>query len=313
MSFIQNELISSALKKRTHLHGSGDTNAYRIFNGIGDGLDGFIIDRYDEYLLVQVYNPEIIDNVENWIFEINDFLGILPFPIKGIFLKNRTEKAVSQTDNVSRLIYGSDIDDNYTVRQSGVIVLVDLINGINSGLFLDMKEVRDYLKKLYPETLSLLNLFSYTSVFAVHALLNGVKKVTNVDISKTVLKRARLNYELNNLKIDDRDFIPEDSEKFLKKCIREKKSYSMTIFDPPTFARNKSKSFSVKKDYSRLLTLMESITEQYVVSVVNSFSVNDEEYLSYHPKSWNLVHLMHESSDFTFSQQQYLKVGIWKV
>ena len=160
---------------------------------------------------------------------------------------------------------------------------------------------------------SVINLFSYTGIFSVHARLGGVASACNVDISNTVLRRAQSNYRLNGLKVDMRDFVQEDSARYIRRAVKKGESCSMVLFDPPTFARSKSGSFSVKQDYSQYLGLIESFGCQYALTVINTHSVSEEEYFSFHPSTWENEFFMHESDDFPAESEYYLKVGLWKV
>jgi 23S rRNA (cytosine1962-C5)-methyltransferase len=75
----------------------------------------------------------------------------------------------------SELLSGVAPPDGYLVRQNGVTVAVDLVEGQHTGIFLDMRTVRRKLLPYYGSVGTMLNLFSYTAVFSVHALLNGAK------------------------------------------------------------------------------------------------------------------------------------------
>ena len=99
-----------------------------------------------------------------------------------------------------------------------------------------MREVRKDLTRYYGSMDSMVNLFCYTALFSVHGLCNGLKKSLNIDVSKAVLKKARTNYILNDLTIDDRDFIYGDSLDWLKILNKKEQTFSMAIVDPPTFS-----------------------------------------------------------------------------
>jgi 23S rRNA (cytosine1962-C5)-methyltransferase len=284
-----NELLkqfSAAVERRNHLFNDKSTNAIRLFNGSGDGYRGLIVDRYAEYLLIQSFNGNITMNIPHIKSVLEEIVKDLPFAVKGVLHKNRDEKASSQKIYDSTIILGEMPPEKFTVRQCGVNVEVDLVHGLNTGLFLDMRDVRMVLSRYYPRITSILNLFSYTGVFSVHARLGGVASVCNVDISKTVLKRAQTNYQLNGLMIDMRDFIQEDSGRYLRRALKKGETYSMIIFDPPTFALGKSGRFSVKKDYPSYLRMIESLGCRFALTVINTHSVSEDEYYSFHPTSW---------------------------
>jgi 23S rRNA G2069 N7-methylase RlmK/C1962 C5-methylase RlmI len=133
-----------------------------------------------------------------------------------------------------------------------------------------------------------------------------------VDLSRSVLRRARTNYELNGLAADDRDFVYGDALNWLDRFHKKGRTFDMVIFDPPTFSRNRNRTFSVRKDYGQALEKIDRVAGRYVFTSVNTFSVNLDEYVSWHPDRWEPVFLGHESSDFRPGERPYLKAGLWR-
>jgi 23S rRNA (cytosine1962-C5)-methyltransferase len=306
-------VLQQALDKRSHLFGDRYTNAFRLCNGPGDGADSLFADLYGNYILVQGYDTRACELILSSCDIFEKYSLQLPVQIKGILFKNRDEKASAQQNYDSVLLSGQLPPDDYSVCQLGILVGVDLISGLNTGLFLDMRSVRKSLMDVYPQIESMLNLFSYTGLFALHARMNGLKRAINVDISQTVLRKAKSNYERNGLNPDSRDFIREDSGKWIRKSQKNGNRWDISVFDPPTFARGKTGSFSVKNDYSSYLNILNVISERYVLSVINTHSVSRDDYISYHPANWKNEWIQTESDDFPFEKDPYLKVGLWRV
>ncbi len=314
------ELFKRALFLRKSLFSSPRTNCFRLFNASGDGLDGLTVDYYDGHVLLQYFQVEVEKNILHYVDIIagsgESFPGL---SIKSILLKNRMPLRGDRNYGElrqSKIIEGDYPAPGITVLHNGVRVGVDLINGQSTGVFMDMSQVRTDLAGYYGEgkVESVLNLFSYTGVFSVHALLNGAKGAINVDLSKGVLRRARENYMLNSLKVDERDFVYGDAAEWIKIFSKKGKIFDLIIFDPPTFARNRKKKFSVKNDFPAFLKGIGQIVspQGYVLSSVNSHSLKQEDYLDCHPKEWEMVRFWNESSDFKYSEKPYLKVGLWK-
>jgi len=313
-------LLKKAIEKREGLFGDSRTDCFRLFNSGGDGVEGLSIDYYAGHILVQYFNDPVlsrIDTIIRCITSIGD--KILP-QLKSILVKDRRVIAGSADRNSrwkSRLVEGSYKEEaGIIVHQNGIIAEVDLVNGQNTGIFLDMREIREKLGKFYSDSgiKSMINLFSYTGLFSVHALLHGVSHAVNVDLSKGVLKRARFNYKLNGLAVDDRDFLYGDSMEWIKILTKKGESYSFGIFDPPTFARNKKRSFSVRSDYYDSLKKLEKIIPGgYILTSINSYSVSLAEYKSCHPENWELLMFGNESADFVNRGNPYLKAGLWRI
>lgn len=309
-------LIKNAIDKRSHFFEDSCTDCFRIFNSSGDGIDGLTADYYAGYILLQFFNSSaeiLIDKFRTAMIQC------LPPQIKAVLSKNRI--ASVKTGNSDFLCESIILEGDYPaegiiVKQNGIKAAVDLIHGQNTGIFLDMREIREKLGEFYKTATidKMLNLFSYTALFSIHALTHGVAGAVNVDLSKNVLNRARINYRLNGLNTDDRDFIYGDALSWTKQLVKKNVSFDYIVFDPPTFARNKKRNFSVRKDYSDSLHKIELLVNHgFIFTSVNSYSVSENEYRSYHPACWELVMFANESSDFIYRNYPYLKAGLWKI
>jgi 23S rRNA (cytosine1962-C5)-methyltransferase len=310
-------IIQKAFERRELLFEDSDTNCFRLFNSSGDGVRDLTVDLYGQYLLVQFFKTDLYGEEGVILKIISDTISQFPVDIKGMLLKNRAR--IEKNGNISairrsRLVEGEPPPDNYYVKQNGINALIDLVEGQNTGIFLDMRQVRKKLVSFYGELENMVNLFSYTSLFSVHAIKHGVKYSVNVDLSKSNLRRAMMNYEINGLACDDRDFIYGDALQLIKKFKRTGKTFSFIVFDPPTFSRNKRRFFSVARDFQKYLNLLPDISvEGFILTSINSRAVSEAEYLSFHPSNWEIVFYGNESDDFRYEKKPYLKVGLWKV
>lgn len=310
-------LLKKAVRKRERLFADTATDCCRLFNGDGDGVPGLTIDRYGGYILMQYFDGRLDSATGDILASITRIVPLLPARPQGILLKKRfrpddTRDIASAMKSV--VLEGAEPPRGYSVRQNGILASVDLVGGQSTGIFLDMREVRDRLAGYYRSSDTMLNLFSYTGLFSVHAVRNGITGAVNVDLSKGVLERAKENYRLNGLKVDERDFIYGDSLEWTRRFAKKGKSFTLVIFDPPTFARNRRRTFSTKKNFQGSLGLLNGLVEDgLVLTSINSFSISREEYLSFHPEGWELEFLANESSDFTHGGNPYLKAGLWRI
>jgi len=310
-------LLSDAFKKRQALFGDPASTCFRLFNGAGDGLDGLAIDWYDGYLLVQYFKPAVGGMTDDLARGIDAAGAFLPGALSCILLKNRMKQedaADISATRTSSLVSVSEPPEGHTVTQNGVRAAVDLVRGQSTGIFLDMREVRDRLTPYYAPDDTMLNLFSYTALFSVHAARCGITGAVNVDLSRAVLERAKTNYGLNGIRVDERDFVYGDSLEWARRFRKKGRTFSFVIFDPPTFSRNRQRSFSSRRDYAASLALLADLAPGgHALTSVNSFSISAGEYRSFHPASWRLEFFANESSDFTRAADAYLKVGLWKI
>lgn len=307
--------IEVALGKRAFL-ADGTDEAYRLFNSAGDGIDGLIVDRYGEYCLIQFFR----DDMDSLADGVRDALlsCVTGFPVRGILLKRRMKSdcADPQAEYMSELLYGEQPPAGLNVRQNGILMKVDLVRGMNTGLFLDMRGIRERLASLYGGTAPsrVLNLFCYTGAFSVHALKNGSASCINVDTSRTVLGRAMENYRVNGINPSQRDFVCMDAAEYLRYASRKNLHFDLVFFDPPTFSRGKKGSFSVTRDYPALLDLIGRVAGGgMVLSVINTYSVSDADYMSFHPAQWEKVFFDHEPAEFPAVGDCYLKAGLWRI
>ena len=315
MPFVK--IIEQAINRRKHLFHSSDTNAFRLFNGSGDDCEGLIIDFYNGFVLLQLYDSSLYNDYPHICELLKRILASVNIQVNGILLKDRSKvndpQQIAQIRK-STLVDGNLPPDNFSITQNNIAAYVDLIHGQNTGVFLDMRTVRKRMLNYYKNGGKLCNLFSYTGLFSVHALKNGLQYAVNVDISQTVLNRAKQNYILNDIKYDSRDFVKMDCKQYLKKLIKQKAHYDFVIFDPPTFSRNKKQNFSVKTHYRDYLSLIEYIAQGgFVLTTINAVSISARDYMSLHPNHWKLELLEHEPEDFPYKSQPYLKAGLWKI
>ena len=280
-------------------------------------MDGLALDWYDGYILAQYFKPPLFGMDDELLKGIDAAVAMLPARPAGILMKNRMkqEEAVDiSAARTSILMRGDEPPEGHTVMQNGVRVAVDLVWGQSTGVFLDMREVRDRLVPYYAPGNTMLNLFSYTALFSVHAVKNGITGAVNVDLSKAVLERAKVNYGLNGLRLDERDFIYGDSLDWIRRFHKKGRTFSFIVFDPPTFSRNRQRSFSTKRDYADSLAMLTGLAPGgLALTSVNSFSITGEQYRSFHPAGWKLEFFANEASDFTRAADAYLKVGLWRL
>ena len=307
------ELVKKAFERRLGFFSSEET-VFRLINGDGDGLYPCTADYYAGFILIQDFDGDSRLPAE-LLKIIPDVCSEYSLPVRGILLKNRGR--LSQGDDIeakrkSIILDGEFPAEEIIVRHMGLDISVDIINSQNTGLFFDMRSARIELLKYYADFESMLNLFSYTCVFSLHALKNSVRRAVNVDISKPVLSRGMHNYELNGINVDSRDFVKGKSSDLIKYYKKKDIHFSLSIIDPPTFARSQKGSFSAERDLSSYLRDLSQISD-YVFSAVNTHKTDIKTFLSMHPDNYELVFSANEPVDFPYSENPYLKTALWKI
>ncbi|MEI5992214.1 23S rRNA (-C5)-methyltransferase [Enterococcus termitis] len=239
-------LFVNAKNQRVVFEQDESTSAYRLFNGEGDGLGGLIIDRYDDFAVFSWYNETLYKKKQEIIQAFR-----VAFPeIKGAYEKIRfANKSLPE----SQKLFGLDAPEPLLVYENGVTYATYLNDGLMTGIFLDQKEVRGRLVEGIAAGKTVLNMFSYTGAFSVASAMGGSSMTTSVDLAKRSLPKTKEQFEVNHLAIDDQKIIVMDVFEYFKYAVRKQLSYDVIILDPPSFARNKKKVFSVAKNYGELI------------------------------------------------------------
>ena len=116
-----------------------------------------------------------------------------------------------------------------------------------------------------------MDVFSYAGGFSVHALYNGAKEVTSLDISKQALEIAVKNGNLNNYQGTHKT-IAGDAFLEMEKLINNGKTFDVVVIDPPSFAKQASEISLAKKKYAQLATLGAKLTAKRGLLVLASCS-----------------------------------------
>lgn len=233
-------------RKRTSYENDTTTTAYRLFNQDGDGLGGLSIDRYNDYAVFSFYNPFIYAHKEM----IAEAFRIVYPDIIGGYEKVRFKH---QSAPESSHLYGKQAPETVVILENGIRYQVFLDDGLMTGIFLDQHMVRKALVAGMLAHKTVLNLFSYTAAFSVAAAAGGAQSTVSVDLAKRSRGLSQAHFDANEIPQDVHDFVVMDVFDYYRYAKRHQKTFDAIIIDPPSFARNKKKVFSVVKDYHRLI------------------------------------------------------------
>ncbi len=165
-------------------------------------------------------------------------------------------------------------DDESTVlsvKENGLSFEVDLTTHIDTGLFLDMVNVRSLVEEM-AKGLKVLNLFSYTGSFSVYAARGGAESVTSVDMSNTYTAWAERNLKANGYEGDRFSCVCQDADAFLTEAKKAGKRWDLVIFDPPSFSNSHKmeKPFDIAKDYLEWIYRINYLLEDKGVLIFSS-------------------------------------------
>jgi len=261
------ERINSVFDIRKELL-TTDTNSYRFIYGEADGFPGFIADVYADVLVVKIY-------ATIWFPYLNDILPQLLEKSKCKTIVLRLSRNVQKSKENSGLkdgqvIFGELKDNVVIFKEHGIKFSANVIYGHKTGYFLDHRENRRRVGEL-SKNKTVLDVFSYAGGFSVHALANGAKEVTSLDISAQALEMAIQNGKLNEY-AGTHKTMAIDAFVGLHDLIKQKKIFDVVVIDPPSFAKSAKEVDKAIHSYSRLARLGTSLTAKGGLLVLASCS-----------------------------------------
>ena len=309
-------LFRQAKEKRKSYYQDDLTTAFRLFNQEGDGFGGLTVDLYGDYAVFSWYNSYVYQ-IRKVISEA--FRQVFP-EVLGAYEKIRFKGL----DYESAHVYGQKAPDFFTVLENGVLYQVFMNDGLMTGIFLDQHEVRGSLVDGLAMGKSLLNMFSYTAAFSVAAAMGGASQTTSVDLAKRSRELSQAHFQANGISTDDHRFIVMDVFEYFKYAKRKGLTYDVIVLDPPSFARNKKQTFSVAKDYHKLISQSLEILNPggIIIASTNAANVSRQKFTEqidkgFAGRSYQILNKYGLPADFAYNKKDessnYLKVISMKV
>lgn len=309
-------LFRQAKEKRSAYYQDDLTTAFRLFNQEGDGFGGLTVDLYGDYAVFSWYNSYVYQ-IRQTISEA--FRQVFP-EVLGAYEKIRFKGL----DYESTHVYGQEAPDFFTVLENGVLYQVFMNDGLMTGIFLDQHEVRGSLVDGLAMGKSLLNMFSYTAAFSVAAAMGGASQTTSVDLAKRSRELSQAHFQANGISTDDHRFVVMDVFEYFKYAKRKGLTYDVIVLDPPSFARNKKQTFSVAKDYHKLISQSLEILNPggIIIASTNAANVSRQKFTEqidkgFAGRSYQILNKYGLPADFAYNKKDessnYLKVISMKV
>ncbi|VKP05977.1 putative SAM-dependent methyltransferase [Streptococcus pneumoniae] len=309
-------LFRKAKEKRNAYYQDDLTTAFRLFNQEGDGFGGLTVDLYGDYAVFSWYNSYVYQ-IRQTISEA--FRQVFP-EVLGAYEKIRFKGL----DYESAHVYGQEAPDFFTVLENGVLYQVFMNDGLMTGIFLDQHEVRGSLVDGLAMGKSLLNMFSYTAAFSVAAAMGGASQTTSVDLAKRSRELSQAHFQANGLSTDEHRFIVMDVFEYFKYAKRKNLTYDVIVLDPPSFARNKKQTFSVAKDYHKLISQSFEILNPggIIIASTNAANVSRQKFTEqidkgFAGRSYQILNKYGLPADFAYNKKDessnYLNVISMKV
>ncbi|GAA3604852.1 class I SAM-dependent rRNA methyltransferase [Flavivirga amylovorans] len=309
--------IEEAYKKRLELLKT-NTTSYRLLFGENDGFPGLIADVYDTVLVVKLYS-------EIWLPYLEPILKSLQIVSNVDTVVIRLSRGLEQSKNHQlkdgEVVFGTLENEVVQFIEHNVKFSANVIKGHKTGYFLDHRANRKQVGE-WSGGKTVLDVFSYAGGFSVHALYNGAKSVTSLDISKQALEIAYQNGKLNDYS-GKHDTIAGDAFVELKKMIKSKQTFDVVVIDPPSFAKQQSEIDLAKRKYAQLAELGIQLTASKGLLVLAScssrvlaqsfFDINLQVLNNQSRPFNNILNTYHDiDHPISFPEGAYLKCGYYR-
>lgn len=220
-----------------------DADAARLVWSESDGLPGLVVDRYQDWLVVQLLTAGMERRVREVVSLLQEKTGL-----SRIVLRN--DAPVRLQENLpleKKVLYGS-YSDPLWIRENGVVLPARLLEGQKTGLYLDQsanyREVSSFAAGR-----RVLDLFCYQGTFSLFCSSAGSASCTAIDQSSAALRSGRAAAEKAGLLID---WLEENVFDWLRKAQRGKEEYDLIILDPPSFTKTKVQRAAAGRGYHEL-------------------------------------------------------------
>jgi 23S rRNA (cytosine1962-C5)-methyltransferase len=271
--------VRTAVALRTKIFGSDAPEALRVINAEGDGLSGIVVDRYKDFLVVQLYSSAVMPLREALYNALVEQLAP-----KGIYEQRRFRSLGGEAPRqvAAELVRGVAAPVELEVKEGDLTFLVDVTAPLSTGLFMDLREGRKAVRQ-WAAGRSVLNLFSYTGAISVAAQAGGASSVCAVDVAAKAHARARRNFAASGFDPEKPELIAGDALKVLARFVERKRTFDMVVIDPPAFASAAArggKPWSATRDYAELVgACVEVLAPQgLLVAASSTHKLNSLEY-----------------------------------
>jgi 23S rRNA (cytosine1962-C5)-methyltransferase len=222
-----------------------DTNSCRVIFGEADLLPALIVDKFGDYLSIQT----LALGIEKYKDMIIELLQEIVQP-KGIFERNDVQIREKEGLEQKKGFLVGEFDPIVEIMENEIKMLVDIEGGQKTGHFLDQRENHAAIKPFVKDA-RVLDTFTHTGGFALHAAYYGAKEVTAVDISEHAIEFMKRNAELNGLQ-DKINGVVANVFDYLKECQVNNEKFDVVVLDPPAFCKTKSALEGAYRGYKEI-------------------------------------------------------------
>jgi 23S rRNA (cytosine1962-C5)-methyltransferase len=211
----------------------GYTENCRLIFGEADGLPQLIIDKFNDYFVIQT----LAFGIDKWKSAITDAIKRI-FNPAGIYERNDVPVRELEGLPQQKGFLSEPFDTNIIINENGLKFHVDIEKGQKTGYFLDQQDNRRAIQNIVKDA-DVLGAFTYTGTFEIHAAHYGAKSVHGLDISESAIEMCNKNAALNGVS-DICRFECVNAFDVLKTWVKEGRKYDVVMLDPPSFTKSRA-------------------------------------------------------------------------
>lgn len=223
----------------------GNSTSCRVVFGEADGLPALVVDKFNDILVVQIMALGMERRKDDIIGALHDVLAP-----RGIYERNDAAVRTKEGLELRTGFIGEPFDTRLEIEENGLKLSMDVASGQKTGHFLDQRLNHAAMTRISHHA-RVLDCFTHTGGFALHAAKYGAKEVLGIDISEEAIAIARRNAEANGLAprcgfqvANVFDFLTDASKRELK--------WDVIVLDPPSFAKNRGALEGATRGYKEI-------------------------------------------------------------
>ena len=227
-----------------------DISSCRVIFGEADFLPGFVVDKYEDVLVVQCLALGMEQFKLKLVELLKETLAADGIHIRGVYERSDANERKKEGLPKVKDFIGEPFDTNIEIVENGVHYMVDVVNGQKTGFFLDQKYNRLAMQRICKGK-KVLDCFTHMGTFALNAGIAGAADVTGLDISEYAIEQANANARLNGLE-NTVHFRCANVLDELPKLAAAGEQYDVVILDPPAFTKSREATKNAIKGYREI-------------------------------------------------------------
>lgn len=297
-----------------------ETTAWRLVHGESDDMPGVRIEVFGGLAVITLDTPALQSVLPPLAAALR---AVVPLTSIWLHWRPSDEDGDARFSDLSRGLYwGEAPEGDPVVSELGLRYRVRPTAGHDIGLFCDMREVRAWMAPHWAGR-RVLNLFCFTGAYSVSAAAHGAREVVSVDLSGPIMERVRGNFDENGLSQESHQFWVEDTFKALDRLRRKGEQFDVIVADPPSFSHGPEGTWSVAKDYKRLVAACLRVLAPggWLIAATNLGAISPRDFKGYlidgAQRAGRRLRVIHEASTpidvpaaLHFPESRYLKCWV---